>query len=209
MQRVKKSLGEHLPPVKIYREDIEEIFAILKDESDEFSLKADGYIFESLDELFTYKKDQINSLEMQIRNPYTSIHFSPNQIWLYADDNSSLQIGLYEQIKQIVTKRKNWPFILVTSPYLIGLWGGLGLQPIIFYNKTDDFSYYLAASAIIYLTTILWWRYNSKIKYKQHSQVILSYKKDKNISFIKRNKDNLIIATLGIIGSGILSYLIK
>lgn len=208
MQKVKQDVGEHLPPLKIYREDIEDIYAILNEVSNKIIIEADGFTFESIDELFTYKKIQINSLKMSLIDPYVSIDFEPNKIWLYSSDNTSMQVGLYAKIKSIVIKRKNWAFRLITNPTLIGLWGGITIQPFIFYIKTNELQYSIA-SILGFVTALFWWLYASKIMFKKHSQIFLVYKKNTDLPFLKRNKDSLIITLIAIVVSGFISYLLK
>ena len=97
MQKLAKSLGENFPPTKIYREDIEEIYNCLREVSDEIEIEADGFKFEDLDELFSYKKIEINSLCLRIYEPNVSISFDPNYIFLDSNDNTSIQVGLHEK----------------------------------------------------------------------------------------------------------------
>jgi hypothetical protein len=208
MQKVRQSLGEHLPPVKIYKEEVEDIYTILNEVSNEVSIEADGFIFENINELFTHKKSRINSLKMSITKPSFLIEFEPRRIWIFASDNTSVQVGLYEQIKSIVKKHKNWSFWLITNPVIAGLWTGFGSYPLILFFKTHE-TEYLIASFLIYSIAVFWWLYEDKIRSKRYSQILLIAREKDKTSFVKRNIDSIIIALITVIASGIVSYILK
>ncbi len=211
MKKLEKSLGEHLPPVKIYREDIEDIYNVFKEVSSEIEIKADGFMFENLDELFSHPRDKIKSLNLLIRNPYVSIDFKPSEIFLFSMDDTSVQVGLYEKIKSIVKKRRNWAFSLITS-YLSWFIAGVSITEAAVYLKRNGLQY-LTEWAFIFRAFILmiclaWLFYGFKIEFKKHSQIFLRYKKSET-SFLKRNTDTIIISTIFLIMSTVVAFLLK
>lgn len=207
MQKLRKYLGKYLPPAKIYREDIEEICRYFTEISDKITIEADGFLFENLDELFSYQKNELNNLHLCIYNPYVNIIFKPNEIWLYANDDTSVQLGLFEKIKSVVKRQKNWAFWLTTNYFsfaIVGVVTGIGIAIILFSPDVNVTSNLIKGSLII-VSCLLWGFYVSKIRFRKYSQIILSYKKSCAVSFFERNRDNIaitiVVTVLGIIVS--------
>lgn len=207
MQKLDSGFLKYFPPNKIYREDIEEIYNILFEVSNKIIIEADGYAFENLEELFSYKKVEINNLHLKISNPYIDIDFRPNETRFYSSDDTNVQVGLYEKIKHIIKRRKNWTFLLFTNFFLIGGLFGLGIFPIYLYLKKNEWQY-LVVGLLVITVHFIWSHYASISTFEKHSQVILSYKKDNKEPFLKRNKDGIIITFAFTVFSLIVSYML-
>ena len=107
MERIEKSISKHIEGVKIYAEGLEEIIAVLSKEGGNVEITTDLYKFDDLEEfLGKYEKARnVDEVNFKIRDPYVSVHFQKNKIWLYAADSNALSIGIYEQVDVIL---KNW-----------------------------------------------------------------------------------------------------
>lgn len=194
MKELPKYLGEHLPPVKLFREDLEELYSLFKKTSDKVEIKGDGFEFNDIDDLFTYPKVEINELEFCIRSPYVCIHFKPDNIWLYSSDNTNLQYGLFAKIKTLLKKRRNLLFILISGYPGLFIGGillnvGINFLPIhsLPLNMNDTQS--LLRGFFFILLGIFWAIYSFRNMFKKHSQIYLVYKNSSNVSIFARYKD--------------------
>jgi hypothetical protein len=207
MKKLKKGFLEYFQPAKVYIEDIEKIYTLFLEVSNEIIIEADGYSFENLNELFSYQKVEINRLLLKISNPYISIDFEPSKISFYSDDDTSVQIGLYEKVKTIIKKRKNWTFSLSTNSFLLGSLIGTSVYPIYLYHKNNEWQY-LVGGLLVITVDLVWSYYASIIRYEKYSKLILSYKKENKEPFLKRNKDSIIIAFAFMVFGSIISYML-
>ena len=194
MKKLEESLSESLPPVKFFREDLEELYGLFKEVSEKVEIKGDGYEFDDLDDLFSYRKAEINKLEFKIRSPYVSIRFSSISVWLYSDDNTNLQYGLYEKIKKFVKKRTNMPFLLVSGYaglIIGGILANIGVYILPYhlssFNPNDSQS--LIKGFLLIFLGFVWFVYSYRNTFYKHSQIYLIYKNNNTASLFSRYKD--------------------
>lgn len=192
-KRASKSIGEHLPPAILYREDVEEIYRILSALSQDVCIKADGYIFDNFDELFSHSKNIINELEMKIYNPYVSINLREKEMWLYIDNDTNEQVGAFEKIKSVVIKRRNWRHQILSN-FVIAL--AFSLSSLIFpYLVIITKEVYYAMTGILFgIIGASMGVYSLFIGSKKYSQIVLAYNKDIKLNFLKRNQDAIVVA---------------
>lgn len=207
-KKARKSIGEHFSPTIIYREDIEDIYDTLSESSKDVIIEADGHSFDNLDELLLHNKDIINELKMRIYNPYVSIDFEKQRIWLYIDNNTNEQFGAYEKIKYVVKKRRNWVH-WIFSKFDFGLSLILTAMIVAVLYKYTQNLLLLGATVLLNIVAIFWILYWFLIISKKYTQIVLAYQKDKELSFFKRNKDELILLAIGILASAIIAYIFK
>jgi len=199
LKKLNKHLGEHLKPVKLFYDDIEEIYEILKAANNEVKIEADNYEIESLDEILTIKKPFFTNLQISIRNPYVSINFKNNEIWLYASEDTAIQRGLYEKLKLLINKKKRLFAPLLQNSIFSGLYLGTSF----WWFLTKEFTMGL----IIIITGLLWMYLGYKSQFQHFSIIVPEYSNNKPNFFI-RNKDNIILAVISALLGGIITKIL-
>lgn len=201
MKKREQSLSQDFKPMKLYYEDLEELYDIFKEHSGEVKVDADTYELDSIEEILKIKKDNFTDLKIYAHNPYISLDFSKNAIRLYISDDTPFQRGLFEKLKRLLKQKER-------------------------YFISSLFSYYAYVLFLVVMSTLSFWE-NSYITYtvgilavslyiiqgiytfKWHSIIIPIHKSSKP-SFFQRNKDQMITSIISaVIGGAIVLYLTK
>ncbi len=215
MKKLNRYLDRSFLPVKLFIDDLELIEETLKTFSDNFIIETDEYSFESVKELQNNLKQQsLRRLSISTENPSVSISFRESFASLRVrslPDNLNSD-GLFSRLEEIICKREKghkWIYSIVSYwiACLISVLISLSLPgktfPVIFLWGL------IAICTLLYFTLLY-------INVKRHSIIWLTYSHDQK-PFWKRNKDQLILATVsallgclsGIIGTLIVTYLTK
>ena len=88
MKKIIKGRGEFLKPVKLYLNDLEHIRDILRESSLDVKISTGDYVFDSLDELPQLRKEYLTEFKMSIQEPYVSVDFRSDEIWLYIEQDN-------------------------------------------------------------------------------------------------------------------------
>lgn len=197
MKKIHKPLGEHLRPIKLYYDDILEIYRILKEAGDLIQIKTDEYEIESIEEILSIKKPFITNLSIKLYEPAVSIDFRDSNIWLYASEDTPVQRGLYEKIKTILVKKQRIFAPLFQSSIASGLFTGSST----WWLFTDDYKY---IGILIICLGLLWMYFGHKSQFQFYSLIFPVSRTDKP-SFLERNKDQLFLALISAIMGGIIT----
>jgi len=195
MRKIEKSLNLHLPSVKLFREDIDEIAEILKEKCEKVVFIHGDYEYDSLDDIVNKIGTKISSFEIQSSRPYVSIKFK-RDIWgvfLYVSESQDL----FYRLKDFLTSKRKFLSKLFTFP--------LGLSLLIF-GIITAFSPNLFSlvgipigifSPFFLILGIISLLYRLGTFYK-----ITFESKYKRQTFFSRKKDEIILLILGaVIGS--------
>lgn len=207
MINIKKTIqyyGEFLYPVKLYLDDLKKIEAMLNEVSKDIKIESEGYEFSNIDELIQLQKESIETLCMKIYNPYLSIEFKKNEVWLYIADDTALSRGIYEKIKDYLYKHKrNLSWVrknsLYTSIILIGysIISGFFIKYMgITFAKIN-----LAFMIGMFLLVIYFSR-------AQFSLIYLVRRVEKP-SFVERNKDRIILSIISAVFGGLVTWILR
>ncbi len=128
MKRIDKSKSEKLKPVFLYRDDISSLYEIFERGCETVEIEAAGYQLECVAELNYLSDETINELHIQGRNPYVSLHFRPNDIYLYIGEDTHHQLGLFEEIKSFVLSKRRKLSWLTQSSVAPGILAGASIQ---------------------------------------------------------------------------------
>lgn len=91
--------------VKIYLDDLREIYNYLKEISDKVTIETDEASFENIDEL-TEIKGKIKSISLIAISPYISVVIE-RDVNIYTSDDSTVVVGTVEKIRRLLAiKRK-------------------------------------------------------------------------------------------------------
>ncbi len=210
----RREFSKSYPMIKLYKEDIEELNKLFLNNFTKYEIEADGYKLNDISEIATINKDIIYDFSLSAYDEdkfYRIIHLGIHKrsINLYINDiDNIIYLGLFYSIDNIINKRKRFSNI-VNSKF--GMYILLFICLILSYiiNKFIIITDKLLIAIIIPLLLI----YSLNIIDKKicNNNIFIKCYKD-SPSFIKRNKDNLIVGIIctiigGVIG-GLLIYII-
>lgn len=206
MQKIVQSLGEHLKPVWLYLDDVEQIVEIFRQVSSDVSISTKEFALSDLKQLTELKKEFITDLHIQIREPYVSLSLESNRIWLYAQKDEAVSRGLFEQVKQVLSKNKRSFDQLLQNSALLGLFMGSSF-PLLAIGIRESTSWLIFLSVIMIMVSILWGWYGYQDRFKRYSIVIPKYRIE-TPSFWKRNSDAFLLSIFSAIIGGIITLIL-
>jgi hypothetical protein len=133
MKKLAKSMHKSLPALKIYVDEIQDIFELLQQHCQSTTILTDEYEIDDIQELPKLKDklgEQIHELEIKGSTPYISIDLERSSGRIYLGDNSLESRGILEQLQDILLKGKRnvvWRFFgtflgqMVAGGIFIGL----------------------------------------------------------------------------------------
>jgi hypothetical protein len=192
MKRISKAQSEKLKPVYLYKDDVSDLFEIFERGCKTVELEAAGYGLESMSEFEKLSNESINELHIQGREPYVSLHFRPNGIFLYINEDTHHQIGVFEEIKSFVNSKRRRLSWLTQSPLAPGILGGIAFQFIpMDKNEITTYSILLVISMFALAIFWFWWSFHSS--FKKYS-IIQTQRSRKDGNFFQRKKDDILLA---------------
>ncbi|MFY9143083.1 hypothetical protein [Sulfuricurvum sp.] len=209
MKKTKKHIIENLKPMSLYLDDIEKLVEMFKEVSNELYIEFDSYELENISEIQLLNIESTNKMKLISRNPYISIEFSNNGIGLYSDDDSAIQKGCIAKIKDYLSNKNRKFTYIYHSSILSGGAIGLSLVPLIINMKNGDLSKIIFYSMLL-LLALLWSFFGMRDQFRNYSII---YAKPRNASpnFLQRNKDQIIVASIGafigIAGTLLINYI--
>ncbi len=200
MEKIIRPLSENLKPATLYLDDIENIIDTLRTVSSEVIISTREYLLKDLQELRELKKEQLTHLEIEIHEPYVSISFEPHRIWLYIAKDEPISRGLFEKVKEIVSRRERKIARITHSSWLSGILIGT-FFPLLSLG-IDKASYWIIfTSIVLFIIAILISWYGFQDRFNKYSVIVLKNKNELP-SFWKRNSDKIVLMILSaIIGS--------
>jgi hypothetical protein len=191
MKRVGKSKSEKLKPVYLYKDDISELLKIFERGCEKVEIEAAGYRLDDVSELENLSDETINEFHIQGRKPYVSLHFRPNEIFLYINEDTHHQIGVFEELKSYVNSRRKKLYWLTQSSIAPGILAGTAFQfiPI---EKDEITTYSVSLAVSMFALAILWGWWGLHSSFKKYS-IIYTKRSRKDGSFIQRKQDDLLL----------------
>lgn len=98
MKPLVNSIGKHLPPLKLYLDDLEYIVQLLESVSSEVTIKTREHELANLSELSTLKKKVLRELHILSKRPWISLDLTTNSVFLYTEEDLPANVGVFEQI---------------------------------------------------------------------------------------------------------------
>lgn len=195
MERVPKSLAEHLLPVVLHLDDLEAVTNVLAEAGHEVAIVGQGFSFSSLAELSEKcAPGPIHDLTLSCRDPYVSLELNSHQIWLHASDDGLLSTGAFEKIRNVLAprfRRLTRPsFHVKILPVLAAVLGSFIGSALI----SEMYSWAAVATVPAICLVGLWfWGYN--IQFRRYSTIFL-VRRATRPSFWKRRHDEIVLAVI-------------
>lgn len=184
MQKLTKSHGELLKPVKLYLNDLERIVELLQEVATDVDISTDEYTLTDLNQLSELKKEHLTFLELEVSDPYISFNLEPHQVWLFIGRDDMVSRGTFEKIKQVLVQRKRPLAWLLHSSVTSGLFTGLALGVLV--TGVSIGNSIIAVLSTLALFLGVWWMwYGHKDRFKRYSIIIPKYRVDEP-SFLKK-----------------------
>lgn len=200
-----------LKPLKIDFKDIEKIFAILSEVSNDYEIKNNDTQYDDLEELSKIEDEIIYDLDLITHSPYISVHFrKKDSAHLYIEKDTNELHGVLDKIYNILKPKqvKLYNFCTKLAKVLKFIFCITAI-PIIFILNSKEPNKISIISVFFYfgllISFVIFWASYGTFVEKRYNRIYLHGKKD---TFWKRNKDSIIVGIIMAFVSGIIGYFI-
>ena len=206
MEKLKKSIYKRLPITEIYLDDVDDIFEVIQRHTErEVLIETEDYKLKTTEELRHLGVEKLNNLEIKSIDPYIRVKLEPASAYIYSGRDDTLSRGILDELGLILSRgAKNLQTILV-QPYILALYWLIALL-CGWWLGSKSSTARIFGFAGVFLLGVLYAIWGSR-REQAHSVVILK-KRQESSGFLKRNKDQLLIALFGAIIGGIATLLI-
>lgn len=208
MKKLRKSIYISLPPVKLYLDDMRNIYDILKNNCKDVTIKTAEYQLSDVDQLKDVSSNEIHELHLVGKDPYISVNLEPNSTSIYVDEDSTLNVGILSEIKVILSKCQRKIARVFANPFLSSL-----VLMLVFFallipigQFTEGlFDWILLGFLVLFYIL----SYVSAYRFQEYSYstVVLSERREKG-NFFVRNKDQILINLLVAVVTILLTILV-
>jgi hypothetical protein len=209
MKKITESLSESLKYLKLYRDDIEQIYDIFKGCSENVSFTVDNYELDTIKEVSDIQQDRAKNLELRINEPSISITVDESMARIYISKPDSLSLGMWARIKDILTKRQNKLKLFYeehTKLFYISYFLGWFLTYILARLKIISGN----LEIVLYLTYILSYTILTFFLIVTMNNTVINLVSRKEAPpFLKRNRDEIILAIVSLVIGAVLGHFIK
>jgi hypothetical protein len=204
MEKLRQSITKDLPIILIYLDELKEIWELLeaqKKENNKVEIKTKEHQFENIEELKNLPYDKIHNLEITLHNPYLAISLSNQSTRIYASTDTSEIVGLVVKINNILLKgKRSLVNFIFNSIFTIFFGFVISIIPWVF-RKQSMSNIALTAGCLI-LLYVIFHIISFRVEMKQHSTIVLSYRKQKK-SFWCENKNKILLIIISAIAGAI------
>jgi hypothetical protein len=117
MKRKAKSIREHLPPVKLYLEDIRDIWHLFGDVAEDVTLETENYAVTDIADLDRIPEKSTTILNMSCHRPFhIALDFRPYEATLYSSSDVPAAVGALYKLRDRIKRNSNW-LINIISRY--------------------------------------------------------------------------------------------
>jgi len=205
MEKVKISHGEHLRLVTLYRDDLENLVKIFHELTGAIDIQTAGYRLANLEELPQLRTDTIDSLALRCHDPYVSLTIEPGRIWLYIDDNSPVQRGLFEKIKAYINSKYPLGRWVLDNSIMPGNLGGASLALLVMgAMRGSNLFLTIGIAGVILSFFWIWWAIFGVRK----RRIMILTRRSEASNFLVRKKDDLILAIVSALLGALVTFVV-
>ena len=195
MKELKRPIYKELPPTRMYLDNVQAIYNILKNNCSSVTIETDKYEISDVAQLKDAGVSEIHTMRIKGDNPYISIDLLPDRSSIYISEDSTINRGILSQIEDILETCERKAAHIIGNfyfPLLLGLLF-VGLIGVITKFTEGWLTISIISSAVILY--ILAFVNSFRLSEHQHSTIVLSERRE-GTNFLKRNKDQIIVGII-------------
>lgn len=193
---------EDFPSTLLYLDDLKDILSVLSTNCAEVRLRTGDYdnvAPEELDELVSsIKLERFQNIHIQASNPYISIDLQSYVIRVYISEDNVIQRGVISKIREVVERNERRYFEKALTV--------IGALPLVAFGIFVFMKEY-ALSAVMFLLSLMMIFPITKYQ-MNHKVIILTKNKENRIPFLKRKKDELLVALASASAGALISFIL-
>jgi len=217
MNAVKNSFSKRFNKFRLFLGDIEAIAEVFAQAGYSVDIQADGYQLDTLAELSKLENDRLDSLKIQSTHSLSNIvsfEYEKGSIWLYIQEDSITNRGVFEKIAAIINRRRTIWRKLFYNTYLPSMLLGV-VSGVLIGSRGKGYATETRFIILMVVITIGLLLYTTLMLITVLKRSGTIYKKSKKeiSSFWIRQKDNivsnLIAALMGSILTLVAQYIFR
>ncbi len=190
MKRKKQQFNENFKMPHLFREDIENIEKIIKEElnSNDYKLESEFFEYQKVEEIPS-DENSLNQFIIRTYSPYILINFTKNNASIYTEDDDIKTTGAVKKIIDLIHKRER-KFLWYSSKI-----GQIFISVMLTLSILSLFLKYLFNSEweyaiIIIILSIIWFVIILFVGEYKFSVIEFTHKRNRS-NFFHRNKDKI------------------
>lgn len=214
MHRISRSLSELLPPVRLFKEDVKDLHAAFSAATDKVSVSDTVYVYDDLEEVFTKAPSELKAFRIMSEAPAVALDIergrSPH---LYARRDDPVSAGVFYRVRQVAFTRRRrfraWltsssavPLILLVVMFL-GAAAAIAVAAVFKDTPQVAIPALVAGISVCALYGVLGW-----IATDRRVSLIYLVHRNARPSWIRRNRDMLIVGLLSAAGGAVITVLL-
>ena len=211
MEKIKKNRDIDIPPVRLYMEDIREIEEIYRQNCKEYKIRTEDFVFDSSEELKSINEKKISNLYFESSNPSISMRLYKRYGVISGYNDEVSVLGIVTKIKSVLDKRvtplryidSKWFVIFIVFLSLLSFQWALS-----FYRLADKVDKLFLFVSYLILSSLLLFSWMAFTLFMKHS-VIYLFDKSSQKNFFSRNKDQIVLVTIGAILGALAYFLLE
>jgi len=211
-ERVQKQLTKHYFALKLFLDDLTAIEEVLTKSGNDFSIEVGDYKYPSVNEVNNELAGQTcTNVTISSKVGYWRLMLYLTKSWamLTSQTDDIHSTGVYHKLDTILSSRKRSPAIMYSPIVFLGAIALPWIALIVVLLKPDtEFPYGLQITSIVlYGVFMAWLVWLAFVRLRRNSIVVMEPRHSPH--FLKRNKDQLIVAALialiSILGTAVLT----
>jgi hypothetical protein len=192
MEKISDTISKELPRLRLYRDEIEELYQFLTGITDEkVIVETCGYRLSSIDEVSKLSNDTAHDLQFSTKSPYIRIRLTAYGGDIYIGKGDVEAEGIASRIENILMKGKTYKPFLYDKPLLFYLFVIPLLVGLIIRNI-----FIIILGLFLFIIAVVWIIVEMQYSLKRYNTIIFRSRKD-TVNFWKRNKDQIIMLIIG------------
>jgi len=207
MLKLKKALSERLPPLILYIEDIDSIYQLFAEVNPDVRISTADYAFDNLEELKESGVEKTHYLSMEISEPNISLKLEPYLATLQCDDDTAIQRGTIEKIKNVLLRRKRNLTKFLQSGVLAGVCVGFSAWYLI-PGLADHDARKMGIGLTTFVVGLVWSWWAIVRSHTVYPTIYISPRRTPP-QFLERRKDEIILAIIAAVVGSLITLLVS
>lgn len=201
MRKTPQPLHYRLPRARLYFDDIEELFSILKGQNRKVEITAGERAVESLDDLYGEFRDQtLHEISFFVEKPHLHVNFEPEALIVHAQNDDDLSVGITQKVLWLLEKKRGgFDFVYNVYAYIafVAFFGCILSVGMFLSRKLSLPEAYipvLLVLSVVYLAIAYVWA-RENVLVKKYNSIFIARRNERE-GFLQRKKDLVILAVL-------------